>query len=97
MYWEGVITGGPLRAKLRPRPQLCTRPRSISHDYQARQTTADEAACIVYRAKMYCSMGLETPSIDWTGDEHRGVIASNVEYSMGRSQLTTAGRRIAFD
>ena len=80
---------------IKPRPQLCTRPRSISHDYQARQITDDEASCIVYRAKISCSMGLGTPSMHWRGQQRR-VIASTVECSMGRSQPSTAGRRNAF-
>ena len=85
--WEGVITGEPLRTSLRPHPQLCTRPRSISHKYQARQTTDDEAACKFYRAKISCSMGLGTPSINWRG--HKTSTRDRVHRRMFDEETST--------
>jgi hypothetical protein len=51
--WEGVITRGPLRVEAPPAVMHAT-PETLSHDYQARQATSDDAACIVDRADMNC-------------------------------------------
>lgn len=71
---KGVITGEPdigqKKIKARDPQVMYATPKSISHDYQARQTTAHVSSlhCSIVPRCVYGEYG--PPSVNWTGDEH---------------------------